>query len=122
MASSDGEKKPRDKEEWEVAMKNIVVPLTMAELSSLRLKILEGESESDAIRRLISESFEMDAVEAALAKFLDVLERLIVMQRKLNWLGIESYEESRSTMKELADSVMSVSSLKKRLEKRWRSV
>lgn len=102
--------------------RTILVPLNRLELASLRLKLLDGENEVDGIKRIISESFERDAIESALAKFMEILEKLIILQRKLNWLGIESDEESEMKMKELKDSVTSVSSLKKRLEKKWRNL
>lgn len=102
--------------------KTILVPLTGIELASLRLKLQNGESEVDGIKRIISESFERDAIESALAKFIEILEKLIVLQKKLNWLGLESDEESEKSVKELKDSMMSVSSLKKRLERKWRSL
>lgn len=102
--------------------RTILVTLSSLELASLRLKLREGEDEVDGIRRIISESFERDAIESALVKFMQILEKLIVLQKKLNRLGIDSDEESEKKVRELQDSMMSVTSLKKRLEKKWRNI
>ncbi|AKA48188.1 hypothetical protein IX51_02695 [uncultured archaeon] len=102
--------------------REIVVPLNSLELASLRLKLQDGESEVAGIRRIISESFERDAIESALSKFIEILEKLIALEKKLNRLGIDSDEESAEKVKELTASVMSVSSLKKKLERKWRSI
>lgn len=110
-----------DHQDADSEVKKILVPLNASEFASLRLKLLEGEDEVHAIKRIISESFERDAIESALSKFIEVLEKLIVLQKKLNWLGIDSDEESDKQVRELRDSVMSVTSLKKKLERRWKT-
>ncbi len=106
----------------EESTRTILVPLNSLELASLRLKLQDGEDEVDGIKRIIAESFERDAIESALSKFIQILEKLIVLQKKLNWLGIDSDEESEKKVKELTESVMSVTSLKKKLEKKWRTI
>lgn len=114
-------------EEWDNgsgdgSTKTILVPLSSLELASLRLRLQSGESEVDGIKRIIAESFERDAIESALAKFIEILEKLIILQRKLNWLGVDTDEESELKVKELTESMLSVTSLKKKLERKWRSV
>lgn len=117
-----GEDEYIDRPEEDAEVRRISVPLNESELASLRLKLLDGESEVHAIRRIISESFERDAIESALSKFIEILEKLIVLQRKLNFMGIDSDEESEKKLRELSESVMSVSALKKKLERRWKTI
>lgn len=120
MAFTDEDDYPEDA--YSIPVKRITVTLSEMEMASLRLKLQEDETEADAIKRIISESFERDAIETALSKFIEVLERLIVLQKKMNWLGIDSDEEYEKKVRELTESVMNVSSLKKKLERRWRTV
>lgn len=99
--------------------KKLVLNLTEDDWHLLRLKQRENETDEQTLKRILGESLERDAIESALVKLIESIERLIVIQKREAKKGQGDYRETYRQIQTLENALVGVTELKKMLERNW---